>query len=150
MLPLLLLLSRTAATACALTAAGQTLAAERVPFETIVQGDQSAIDARRQVVVRTAAEWKTLWREHAPDTPAPAVDFTTSMIVAVFAGYRNTAGFTVTVTEIEKQGSTLTVKWQEGKPARDVMLAQVLTFPFHIVKTARHEGEVVFRRADSK
>ena len=140
MLPLLLLLSLTAASSVA----------ERVPFETIVQGDQSAIDARREVVVRTAAEWKTLWREHAPDAPAPAVDFTKSMVVAVFAGYRNTAGYTVTITEIDKDASKLVVKWQEGKPARDVMLAQVLTFPFHIVKTARHEGEVLFRRADSK
>jgi hypothetical protein len=140
MLPLLLLLSLTAV----------AWVAERVPFETIVQGDQSAIDARREVVVRTAAEWTTLWREHAPDAPAPAVDFTKSMAVAVFAGYRNTAGYTVTITEIDTDASRLVVKWQEGKPARDVMLAQVLTFPFHIVKTARHEGAVQFRRADSK
>src|SRR5262245_23846783 len=91
--------------------------AERVPFETIVQGDQSAIDARREVVVRTAAEWKTLWREHNPDAPAPAVDFTKSMVVAVFAGFRNTAGYTVTITGIEKDGATLAVTWQEGKPA---------------------------------
>lgn len=140
MLPLLLLLVLTPARPVA----------EAVPFDTVAQGTQSAIEARREAVARTAAEWKTLWREHAPDDPAPAVDFGTSMVVAVFAGYRNTAGYTATITAIEKDGATLVVTWQEGKPPRDAMLAQVLTFPFHIVKTARHSGDVVFRRGSGQ
>ena len=42
---------------------------------TIEKGDQSNIDDARRVLVRTDAEWSTLWRQHHPDKPRPAVDF---------------------------------------------------------------------------
>jgi hypothetical protein len=59
---------------------------------TIDKGDQSNIDTRREVVVRTAADWQKLWQQHSPDRPMPSVDFSKEMVVGVFLGSRPTAG----------------------------------------------------------
>jgi hypothetical protein len=120
-----------------------------VPFTTISQSDQSAVEDARQVVVRTAEEWKSIWKEHAPGRPMPAVDFTKSMIIGVFLGTRNTAGYRVTITGIERDGATVAVTYREARPRAGEMLAQVLTFPHHLVRVERSEGEVRFTRASS-
>ena len=118
-----------------------------VPFTTISQSEQSGVEETRQVVVRTAQEWKALWKAHAPDRPMPAVDFTKSMVLGVFLGSRNTAGYRVTITGIEHSGVTIGVTYREERPgARDV-LAQVITFPHHLVRVERIDGEVKFSRA---
>ena len=46
----------------------------QVTFTTIAEGQQSNIEDAREVVVRSAAEWKMLWQQHAPDQPMPKVD----------------------------------------------------------------------------
>ena len=130
----------------AIALAGNALAP--VPFTTISQSEQSGVEEPRQVVVRTADEWKALWKEHAPDRPRPAVDFTKSMVLGVFLGSRNTAGYRVTVTAIERQGATLAVTYREERPGARDILAQVITFPHHLVRVERIAGEVRFTRAE--
>jgi PrcB C-terminal len=130
----------------AVSLAGHALAP--VPFTTISQSDQSGVEDARQVVVRTPEEWKALWKEHAPGRPMPAVDFTKSMVIGVFLGSRNTAGFRVTITGIERNGVTVAVTYGEARPRAGEMLAQVLTFPHHLVRVERIEGGVKFTRAE--
>ena len=55
-------------------------------IRTIAKGAQSNVDAPRQAVARTPAEWTALWRTHEYDKAAPAVDFSREMVVAVFMG----------------------------------------------------------------
>jgi hypothetical protein len=88
----------------------------RLPFTTISQSEQSAVEEARQVVVRTPEEWKVLWKEHAPNQPMPAVDFTKSMVIGVFLGSRNTAGYRVTITGIERDGANIVVTPREERP----------------------------------
>jgi len=121
-----------------------------VPFTTIVQGQQSGIEEQRDVVVRSEADWKALWREHAPDDPAPAVDFATSMVVGVFLGSRSTGGFEATITAIDRTGADLVVTWREERPGGDAMVSQVLTSPFHLVRVERIAGHVKFQRTDKR
>jgi hypothetical protein len=118
-----------------------------VPFTTVGEGQQSGIEERREVTVRTAAEWKTLWKQHAADQTMPAVDFSKSMVVGVFLGMRNTGGYRVTITAIDREGSDLVVTWREEAPARDAMVSQMLTFPFHLVRLEQTKGPVKFRRS---
>jgi hypothetical protein len=118
-----------------------------VKFTTIDRGQQSNIDEPRQVIVRTAAEWTALWKQHAGDHPRPTVDFSTSTVVGVFLGSRPTGGYDVEVTGIEKDGSDLIVTWREQRPDRGAMLSQVLTMPFHLVSTDKHTGQVKFKKA---
>ena len=119
-----------------------------VPFTTISQSEQSGVEEARQVVVRTAQEWTALWKEHAPDRPMPAVDFTKSMVLGVFLGSRNTAGYRVTIAGIERSGASVAVTYREQRPGARDMLAQILTFPHHLVRVERIDGEVKFTRVE--
>jgi len=130
----------------AVSLAGNALAP--VPFTTISQSDNSGVEEARQVVVRTPEAWKALWKEHAPGQPMPAVDFTRSMVVGVFLGSRSTSGYRVTITGIEGDGSSAAVTYREERPGGRDILAQVITFPHHLVRVERIAGEVTFARAD--
>jgi hypothetical protein len=118
-----------------------------VAFTTIDRGAQSAIEEPRQAVARTALEWAALWKEHAGPAKPPAVDPSRSMVIAVFLGTRPTAGHGVEITRIEKRGAELVVSYREQAPGADEMVAQVLTAPFHIVRTASDAARVRFERA---
>jgi hypothetical protein len=114
------------------------------PLRVLEKGDQSNVDEPRQVAVRTAAEWKTLWRQHSPDRDQPRVDFGRDMVVGVFLGSRTTAGFSVEiVTALVEQG-ILVVRFRETRPQSDRIVAQVITSPYHLVAVPRHSGDVRF------
>lgn len=115
-------------------------------FTTLGRGDLSRIEDSRDVVVRTAAEWSALWTQHAGKGKPPAVDFTRSIVIAVFLGSRQTAGYAVEITRIEKDDAGLVVTCREQRPAAGDMVAQMLTSPFHIVRTDAHSGPVRFKR----
>ena len=113
---------------------------------TIAQGSSSGIEAPRQIVVRTAAEWQSLWKEHDPQSPAPTVDFAASMVVGVFLGSRPTAGFSVEITAANLEAGRLVIQYVERRPARDAVVAQVLTSPYHLVRVRRTDRPVEFLR----
>jgi PrcB C-terminal len=117
---------------------------------TIAKGDMSAIDEPRQVVVRDAAAWSTLWRQHNWDAAAPTVDFATRMVVGVFLGTRPSAGFSVEITGAAIDGETLVVKFAERRPERGAIAAQVLTMPFHLAKVPVHKGPVRFEQVEGQ
>jgi hypothetical protein len=132
-----------AATSAAL---GQVPPAELVA--TVAKGAMSNIEEPRQVVVRTTTEWQALWKEHDAQNAAPVVDFTQSIVVAVFLGTRPTAGFAVEIAAVKPEGSRAVVEYRERRPPRDALVAQVLTAPFHAVRLARNSGSIEFRRID--
>jgi len=131
-----------------LIAAALQAAAPPRSFRDLDKGDQSFVDDGRQVVARTSAEWSTLWRRHSPDRPQPPVNFTREMVVGVFLGSRATAGFALEVVGVEVAAGELVVRYRERRPGRDVITAQVITSPYHLVAVARHAGEVRFQRVD--
>ena len=116
-------------------------------FTTIQRGELSGIEERREAVVRTAAEWSALWKQHQPGQKPPAVDFTRFMAAGVFLGSRPSGGFSVEVTGVEREGADLVVTYRESKPDPKMMVTQMLTSPFHIVRIDRQDGPVRFRPA---
>jgi len=116
-----------------------------MPMTTIARGGVSGVMQPRQVVIRAADDWDTLWRQHAgADAQVPAVDFDREMVVGVFLGARNTGGYAVEITGVEEAAGKVVVHYTETTPGRDTMLAQVITSPFHLVKVPRSDGEVSF------
>ncbi len=116
---------------------------------TIEKGDQSNIDAAKQVVVRDAAAWRALWQQHSPDRPMPAVDFSKESVVAVFLGSKPTAGYNVTILSTTEGGGALVVKYREERPKPGMVSAQVLTFPYHIVAIPKVTAtNVTFEKAE--
>ena len=106
----------------------------------------SGVDRTEQVVARTAAEWQALWQRHAPGRPAPAVDLSRNMVVAVFLGSRPSGGFQVEITGVRSDGKLLVVQWTERRPGRDQVASQVMTSPAHVVTVPRHDGDVRFEK----
>jgi hypothetical protein len=106
---------------------------------TIEKGDQSNVEDARQVLVRSDAELRTLWQQHAPDRPVPNVDFSKEMVVAVFMGSRPNAGFSTAIVSATAAAGALIVRYSETRPKPGAMTAQVLTFPYHIVAIPKAE-----------
>jgi hypothetical protein len=115
---------------------------------TVVKGAMSSVEARREVVIRSAADWAALWKEHGVRDPLPAVDFSREMVVGVFLGVRNTTGYGVEIVRAVGNGSVMTVQYVEASPGRDAITAQVLTAPYHLAAMPKHDGEVRFQKAD--
>ena len=115
----------------------------------IEKGDQSNIDEARRVLVRTDAEWTTLWKQHHPDKPRPAVDFSKEMVVGVFMGSRPNAGYSTTIISATAANGALIVRYAEKAPAPGSMSAQILTSPFHLVAIPKAAvTDVKFEKAD--
>ena len=132
-------------------AAGGAAMEPSLLFATLTAGDRSAIQTPTQVVVRTAAEWQTLWRRHTAaltEVPAPPrVDFTREMVIAVFAG-RVESSTRMSILRITREANRLVVlvRMAETQPGPEPVGTGVRT-PFHIVRIARSSLPVVFVRA---
>jgi len=127
-------------------ALGTQAPAGRNLMRTIDKGTHSSVDDARTVTLRSADAWATLWRAHAGDKPPPAVDFSNEMVVGVFLGSRPTAGYTVEIIGTQAEPDALVVRYRVGSPDRDMMTAQVITTPYHLVAVPRRAGEVRFEK----
>lgn len=116
---------------------------------TIAKGEDSRLVEPRRFVIRDAQSFAAIWSAHAgPDAPPPAIDFDTRMVAAVFAGERPTPGFAVTVTGTRRDPDALVVVVDEAQPDPSVMMAQVITSPYHVASLARDDGNIRFNTPD--
>lgn len=113
---------------------------------TIANVQMSNVERPQQSVARTQAEWAALWKLHAGDKPLPKVDFDKSTVVAVFLGTRMTAGFSVAIVGTHADGDALVVEFEEKRPGRDSITAQVITTPAAIAAIPKFAGEIRFEK----
>ena len=138
--------STTKAAPCALAPYALCVAvlAAQATFTSVAKGDMSGQQIAKQVTVRTAAEWKTLWKDHGPTEKMPAVDFTKNMVVGIFLGTKPSDGHEVEIVGVRTQEKDLIVEYVQKQPGRGTMAAQILTEPYHLVSVAKHPGPVRF------
>lgn len=120
-----------------------------VGVQNIVKGYRSGVREPLQIVVRSHADWLTLWRRHSNDLNAtpPAVVFELEVVVAIFLGEKPTGGYDVTILRAEQSSDELIIDFQEKIPAPGSINIQVFQQPFHIVRINREVGpRVTFRR----
>ena len=117
-------------------------------LRTLEKGSQSFVDDLKQVTARTTDEWNAVWKQHAPDRPAPAVDFSREMVVGIFVGSRNSAGYSVEIVSVEKQAAGILVRYKETMPSRAAVTAQILTSPYHLVAVPKQDGTVRFEKIE--
>jgi PrcB C-terminal len=115
-------------------------------MKTVHKGALSQIDTSRQVIVKTPAEFATMWKSHAADRRMPDVDFTTNMVVGIFLGSRPTAGYGAEIVSALPESGVLVVKYRETRPSPDLIAAQMLTAPFHLVSVPKFDGPVRFEK----
>jgi len=58
------------------------------------------------------------------------------VLVAAFQGQRNTGGYSIAITAIERNGDQLVVRATFAVPGPGAMVIQVLTSPAHVVSIA--------------
>ena len=114
--------------------------APQPPFTSIAKGDMSGQQTAKQVTVRTPAEWKALWKDHAPTEKMPNVDFSKNMVVGIFLGSKPSAGNEVEIVGVRTQDKDLIVEYVQKQPGRGTMAAQILTEPYHLVSVPTHAG----------
>ena len=122
------------------------------PLRSLDKGLQSGIDSPRQVTLGSRDELTKLWRENAQKAPVPAIDFAKEMVVGVFMGSQNTAGFSIEIVGYRLAtpgGKDVIVEYRETVPGRDVIAAQVIVAPFHLVAIPRQTGTVTFEKVKS-
>ena len=119
------------------------------PLRSVEKGAESRVDVQRQVTVRDAAEWTSLWHAHAWDRPEPAINFSREMVVGVFMGSRPTAGFAVEIVGYRVSAADVVVQYRETMPDRGALTAQVLVSPYHLVAIPRRTGTVTFEKVQS-
>jgi hypothetical protein len=124
--------------------------AQSPSFTSIAKGDASGQQTARQVIVRTAAEWKALWKDHAPTEKMPGVDFAKHMVVGIFLGSKPSAGHEVEIVGVRMQEKDLIVEYVQKQPGRGMMAAQILTEPYHLVSVPAHAGTVRFIHVPGK
>ena len=127
-----------------------TMVAQTPSFTNIAKGDASGQQLAKQVTVRTDAEWKALWKDHAPTEKMPTVDFAKDMVVGVFLGTKPSAGHEVEIVGVRPEGKDLVVEYVQKQPAPGTMAAQILTEPFHLVSVPKHAGTVRFIHVPGK
>ena len=128
-----------------------TIGSAQTPsFTNIAKGDSSGQQLAKQVTVRTAAEWKALWKDHAPTEKMPAVDFAKDMVVGIFLGTKPSAGHEVEIVGVRPEGKEVIVEYVQKQPAPGTMAAQILTEPFHLVSVPKHAGTVRFIHVPGK
>lgn len=108
----------------------------------------SMVEEPKQAVARTPAEWATLWRLHAGNQPLPAVDFGSRTVVAVFLGTRSSAGYAADIVALREANGALIVEWQERRPQKGEVSAQVLTSPAVIATVPKFTGEIKFEKVE--
>jgi len=127
-----------------------TIVAQTRSFTNVAKGDASGQQLAKQVTVRTPAEWKALWTDHAPTEKMPTVDFAKDMVVGIFLGTKPSAGHEVEIVAVRPEGKDLVVEYVQKQPAPGTMAAQILTEPFHLVAVPKHAGTVRFIHVPGK
>jgi hypothetical protein len=136
--------------ALALSSCSSTHEATQTPgpveFESLVRQEQTGLVDAEQRVIRTDQAWSEAWQQimayRIPAPERPVIDFERDMVVLVALGERPTAGHSVEVVSIERDGAFLRVVARETKPSADMAQATVLTHPVHAVRVPRSDGPV--------
>jgi hypothetical protein len=120
-----------------------------MPFTVLAQGSRSGIEDERTVVILDEAALRSLWASHgAGSVPAPSppqVDFSGEMVIAAFAGAKNSGGYRLGIAGIEEKDRRIQVSLVLSRPGAGCMTAQVLTQPYVWAKIRRSLLPVEFQ-----
>ena len=119
-----------------------------VSFETVKLEFYGGIQTPKEEVVKTEAEWVTLWNQMSanvtPKPKVPEINFSKKMVIGVFMGTRSTGGYRTEITKITESADRLTVHVKETSPGQNCAVTMAITNPYHVVSTANSVKQVDF------
>lgn len=113
---------------------------ESAPFSQIEVSPGKSVARPSAWVIQSDGQWRRFLREILGDSREPlAVDFQKNTVVAIFAGEKPTGGYSVRVEKVTDDSragkpSRGTVHYRVVGPPAGAMVAQVLTFPYVLVR----------------
>jgi len=116
-------------------------------FSTVAKESFSAIRERRTVVVRGQVAWERLWAEHtarqASPPPWPRVDFSSQMLVAVFAG--NLMGcHEFEIRRVNVRATNVVAEYVDRDITPQSICLAAITNPMHVVAVPLIEANVAY------
>jgi hypothetical protein len=69
--------------------------------------------------------------------PLPAVDFSTSIVIAAMQGPKNTGGYAISIMHLSQDATEVRVEVDVVEPDEGSITVQVLTSPYHLVVADR-------------
>lgn len=116
-----------------------------VAFTSVAQEAFSNITSPREVVIKDAAAWSALWAEHSKTrTAAPQVDFSRTMLVAVFNGERANGCRMFSVVYAGAHEGKLRIEYEDRDVSPVALCLQAVAQPMHVVALPRMEVPVAF------
>ena len=113
-----------------------------------LSGTSSEIKEPLKVVVRSQKEWEALWKRHSGGDlkSLPGALNEGELVAAVFLGERKTAGIKVRLEAIQDptDASKVVVFYDEVKPSEDSMQADVVTYPYAMLRLRKAYKSVDF------
>ncbi len=104
------------------------------------------------MVFRDQKSWENFWQQYCQTVnaegvklTAPKVDFSTKMLIGVFAGAKPTGGYSISIQRIMESSKSILVEYKETEPSPDAMVTMAFTYPCHIVSVTRSEKNVEFK-----
>ena len=112
-------------------------------FKPVELGATSPLQAEGIFVLRTEAELRDyMLKRGSPRRPLPKIDWKMNQVVAIHVGSTPTAGYGVELKHLWKKPGGADAEVVITKPAPDMIVAQVITYPFAVVRTERFAGKV--------
>ncbi len=99
---------------------------------------------KRKFVIRDAATWTLFHRLHKAGTAAPKVDFAKYQVLAAFMGVKPTGGYSITISKVEKSGTSVFVTTKSTSPGPGTIVTMALTNPFVLATTLKTSGKAHF------
>ncbi len=108
-------------------------------FAVLSSGSQSTVQEQSVEIIRDAAGLTSVWTKFSK-SPAPQVDFSKQLVVAVFMGVKSTGGYHYELGNNELDNSIWYIEVIESQPSVKEMVTMALTNPyilFTIPKTGK-------------
>ncbi len=116
---------------------------ETVPFTTLERGQYGAHAPAQQYVFRDQALWEKHYKAYHSDK-VPVVDFSKEMVLGVYLGQKPNSAYHTEIKEIRKLPDELDVLVENSGPQPGKMYLQVITHPYHLVKTEKTDKEILW------
>jgi hypothetical protein len=119
-----------------------------IEFQTIEKGYFSGLTSSDYHVIDNQESWTNLWNQHqsnrAPQYAPPEVNFSDSIVIAVFMGEMTTGGYAIEIRSIKLVNASLSVEVEKTYPGPHCYVAEVITHPYHFIKMDRTDRQLVF------
>ncbi len=111
---------------------------------TIAEGSYAREQSSREaLLVASAADFERVWAERIGREPMPSPDFSKGVAVLLFAGTRNTGGWSVVPESVEVDGTTAIVHATIQGPRGGGIVTQALTSPYAVVFLTNRDVKTV-------